>query len=71
MVDFFKNDTKLSMGRLLTFLLFIVVTVVFCVKAFTSEEITTNITSLIQWGWLTSLGGKALQAAAEKIGQKK
>jgi hypothetical protein len=69
MMQFFQNDTKLSMGRLLSFSLFVIVTAVFCYRSFVDDgvDIPANITSLIQWGWITAIGGKAIQAAAERI----
>ncbi len=67
MKDFFKNDTKLSMGRLLSFSLFIIVTGTFVYKVITSVDLGPNTTNLIIWGWGISVGGKALQAATERL----
>ena len=63
---FLDDKGNLSMGRMLSFLLFFVCTLVWIIIKVTGKELTNNDMSLIQIGWITSIGGKALQRFAEK-----
>ena len=66
MKQFFKDDKdNLSMGRLLSFLVFLVVTFVFVYVAITEKELTNNIRDLIIAGWGTAILGKGVQKFAE------
>ena len=67
MKQFFYDGEKLSMGRLLSFTLFFVCTGTWIIIKLTKGEVTVNDMSLIQWGWVASIGGKAVQ----KIGERK
>jgi hypothetical protein len=66
MKNFFENDAKLSMGRLLTFSLFIICTLMWVIIRFTKGELTNNDVTLIQWGWVSAIGGKAIQTFGER-----
>ena len=66
MKTFFENDAKLSMGRLLSFSLFIICCVMWIIIKLTKGELTNNDMSLIQWGWVTAIAGKAVQTFGEK-----
>ena len=64
MKEFFSENGKLSMSRLLTFILFIVAIGMWVFGV--STELTNNNMSIIQWSLVTSIGGKALQKFGEK-----
>ena len=66
MKQFFKDSSgELSMGRLLSFLVFLVVTFVFVYVSMTEKELTNNIRDLIAIGWGTAIVGKGIQKFAE------
>jgi hypothetical protein len=68
MTAFLKDDTgNLSLGRLLSLLLFFVCTGVWLVIKMRGGAIDNNDMTLIQWGWITAIVGKA----AQKFGEKK
>jgi len=68
MKTFFKDDSgNLSMGRLLAFILFFVVTGLMIYSVISQGELTSNTRDLIVYGWGIAIGGKALQKAAENI----
>jgi hypothetical protein len=56
---------KPSMGRILSFSLFVTVTVLWVVWKFVGVELYPGDYDLIKWGWIAALGGKAIQAFAE------
>ena len=65
MKQFFCDEKgQLSMGRLLTFCLFIVAIGMWIFGVAT--ELTANNTDIIQWALVTSIGGKAVQKFGEK-----
>jgi len=65
MKNFFLDNGKFSMGRLLSFTLFFICCGMWILKTALKIEISNNDMTLIQWGWLTSIGGKAIQKFAE------
>jgi hypothetical protein len=66
MKNFFKDDNgNLSIGRLLSFILFFVCSTVWIIIKITGSELTTNDTNLITWGWGIAIIGKVGQKFAE------
>jgi len=65
--EFFLENSKLSMGRLLALLLFVIVSFAFLFKVITNNAITIVMRDLILGGWSVAIIGKGLQKFAEKI----
>ena len=66
MKTIFKDDDgNISSGRILSFCLFFIVTSVWVIAKIAGKEISNNDMTLIQWGWITAIGGKAIQKFAE------
>jgi len=59
------SDGNLSMGRLLSMILFFICCGMWILKTALKIEISNNDMTLIQWGWITAIGGKAIQKFAE------
>lgn len=69
MKQFFCDEKgQLSMGRLLTLILFVLCAVMWVVNF---KDLSANNMVLIQWGFITAIGGKALSKGAENLGGKK
>lgn len=67
MKHFFKDKTnQFSMGRLLSFSLFIICSATWIIIKLTKGEVTNNDMTLIQTGWMTAIAGKAIQKFGEK-----
>jgi len=67
MDKFFKdNDGNLSMGRLLSLVLFFTCTGMWIIIKFTTGVVDASDVTLIQWGWIAAIGGKAVQKFGEK-----
>ncbi len=64
----FFTDSKgiLSMGRLLSFSLFIICVGMWVIIKTTNGEVTNNDMELIKWGWIVAITGKAIQKFGEK-----
>jgi hypothetical protein len=60
------NESKASMGRLLSFLLFVIVSAAFLFKVFTGQEITSAMRDILLGGWGTAIIGKGIQKFAER-----
>ena len=66
MKKFFYDNNKLSMGRLLSFILFFICVGMWILLKIKGAEVTDNDMNLIKWGWIAAIGGKAVQKFAEK-----
>jgi len=63
--ELFSDSEKVSMGRLLSFSLFILCSVVWIYIKITGKDLSINDMQLIQWGWITAIGGKAISKFSE------
>ena len=68
----FSGDNKISMGRLLSFLIVVNTLIVFNIKVFMSDgDIGVNVMNACIWMIGCGVGGKAIQSGAEMLGKKK
>ncbi len=68
-MNIIKDSTgKISTGRIMSLILFLTVTIFWIWFKVTGGELALGDYDLIKWGWITALGGKALQTFGEKKG---
>ena len=67
MKNFFKDDNgNVSMGRLLSFSLFLICTSIWIYHTISATALSAGDIELIKWGWISAIGSKLASKFAEK-----